>query len=104
MHEEQDKSREAVRRTFGAQAGFAARFGLDRCVRFGRSLSRDEKGVSSIEYALLCAFIALGLVGALGDFGRAVGSGWTRVEGAITEVLNMQSGPEAGDPEQQRPD
>ena len=43
-------------------------------------LTRDRRGATAIEYALIAALIAIGLIGALGVFGGNMRSNFTTVE------------------------
>lgn len=57
-------------------------------MRFGSRLARDERGVSAIEYALLAAMIALGIVTSLDRLGESSAKGF----GEVGEALGDDSG------------
>jgi len=51
-----------------------------------RRLSDESWGVTSIEYALIAALIAMAIIGVLPRFGSAVGNLYTYVAEAFTNV------------------
>ncbi|NCP19993.1 MAG: Flp family type IVb pilin [Erythrobacter sp.] len=62
-----------------------------------RQLLRDEAGVSAIEYAILAALIAVGLVGALSALGTQTGNTYTKVGDSmgVAEAEEAEPAPEA---------
>lgn len=48
----------------------------------------DEEGVTSIEYALIAALVAMAIVAAVTSLGTAVKKNYTNVETAVTEANN----------------
>lgn len=44
-----------------------------------RRLSRDEQGATAIEYGLIVALIALGMIGGLSALGGGAGGMWTGI-------------------------
>lgn len=44
-----------------------------------RRLRRDERGATAIEYGLIVALIALGMIGGLSALGGGAGGLWTRI-------------------------
>lgn len=50
-----------------------------------RKLLRDQRGVSAIEYCLLAAFIALGIVTSVGELGRNVTNGIDTAESTLSD-------------------
>ncbi|MEO7865672.1 MAG: Flp family type IVb pilin [Sphingomicrobium sp.] len=44
-----------------------------------RTLKRDERGATAIEYGLIAALIVVAIVGALAGLGGGVGGLWTKV-------------------------
>ncbi len=57
--------------------------------RFMSAFWKDKSGISSVEYALLLAFVAAGIVGAAGLLGDAV-------EGALEDATNCIDGSGGG--------
>lgn len=52
--------------------------------RFVNAFWKDESGISSVEYALLLAFVAAGIVGAAAGLGTAVQGEMTQATTCIT--------------------
>ena len=50
-----------------------------------RSLAKDTRGVAAIEYALLCALIALAAIGGIKGLGSSVGIYWDDIEQAVAD-------------------
>mgnify|MGYP003578720657 CR=1 FL=1 len=51
-----------------------------------RSLAKDDRGVAAIEYALLCALIAVAAVGGIKGLGGSVGAYWDAIEQAVADA------------------
>lgn len=52
-------------------------------MRFGSRLASDQRGVSAMEYALIVAMIALGIVGSLDRMGSSSAKGFNEVAEAF---------------------
>ena len=74
--------------TFGANPSGRSRFGRDNSPHFGpASLSANERGVAIIEYALLCAIIALAILVSLGQLGGSVGENFNSVDNEVGNAI-----------------
>lgn len=51
-------------------------------------LLRDDRGVTSIEYAFICALIFLAVIASIGSTGANLGGRWTNMAGEA--AANMQ--------------
>ena len=49
-----------------------------------RSLSKDKRGATSIEYGLICALITIGLVSAINSWGNSAEANFEKAERAFT--------------------
>lgn len=49
-------------------------------------VSRDEKGATATEYALIVAGIALVIIVAVGIFGTQLNSVWSRIGGSLSNL------------------
>ncbi len=57
---------------------------MRRIRKFLKKLWTDESAISSVEYALLLAFVAAGIVLAAGELGNAVGGEMNEVSDCIS--------------------
>jgi Flp pilus assembly pilin Flp len=74
--------------TFGASRSGRSRFGRDNSPHFGSaSLCANERGVAIIEYALLCAIIALAVLVSLGQLGVGVGENFNSVDNEVGDAI-----------------
>ena len=74
--------------TFGAHQAARTRFGRDRSPHFGLApLSTNERGVAPVEYALLCALIALAILVSLGRLGGGVGENFNSVDNQMEDAI-----------------
>ena len=67
------------------------RFGRHSSPRFGSALHGDECGVAVVEYALLCAFIALTIVVALAGLGGGVGRNFNSVDNQVGNAITFNT-------------
>ena len=51
-----------------------------------KTLGRDERGATAVEYGLILALIFLAMIGAVQSFGNQTISMWNNVEAAIVAV------------------
>ena len=77
------------RAAFGAKSPCRTRFGRDSSPHFGSALGCDERGVAVIEYALLCAFIALAVVVSLAGLGGGVNQTWSNVDHQVNDATTF---------------
>lgn len=54
----------------------------------GRKLRSDKRGATAIEYGLICALIAVAIVGALRSLGGGAGGMWSELDNRVTEASN----------------
>ncbi len=52
---------------------------MNKFLKFGKSLWRDESGATAIEYGLLAALIAVVIIGAVGTLGRTMNTTFGKV-------------------------
>ncbi len=52
----------------------------------GRKLRSDKRGATVIEYGLICALIAVAIMGALRSLGGGSGGMWTALDQKVTEA------------------
>ena len=69
-------------RVFGTSDPERAHFGRNGTPWFG-GLAEDRRGVAMIEYALICAFIALAIVAGVTQLGGGVSDGWDNVDNEV---------------------
>ena len=55
-------------------------------VKFLKTLGRDERGATAVEYGLILALIFLAMIGAVQSFGTETISMWNNIEAAIVAV------------------
>lgn len=60
---------------------------FDDVCRAIRTLTRDEDGVTAIEYALLAALIVLIAAGSIAALGGGVGGMWTEISAQVSAAL-----------------
>jgi pilus assembly protein Flp/PilA len=56
-------------------------------VRFIRRLSREQRGVAAVEYALLAAIIAIGISTAASNLGKNISSTFTTIGTKLTTAI-----------------
>ena len=54
----------------------------------GRKLRSDKRGATAIEYGLICALIAIAIMGALRSLGGGAGGMWTQLDEKVEESMN----------------
>jgi len=54
----------------------------------GRKLRSDKRGATVIEYGLICALIAVAIMGALRTLGGGSNGMWTILDNKFEEALN----------------
>jgi pilus assembly protein Flp/PilA len=54
----------------------------------GRKLRSDKRGATVIEYGLICALIAIAIMGALRSLGGGAGGMWSKLDQKVTEASN----------------
>ena len=47
---------------------------------------RDNRGVTAIEYALICSLVIIAMIGGLSMLGGGAGGMWTRVHDAVVNI------------------
>ena len=52
-----------------------------------REFLLDESGATAIEYGLIAALIAVGIIAGLNSFGNVQDGAWTSVSDAVTDTL-----------------
>ena len=57
-------------------------------VKFFKSLAGDRSGISSVEYALLLAFVAAGIIFAAGELSNAVSGEMTQTASCISDSVD----------------
>ena len=74
---------------FGTTDSGRAHFGRVGAPYFGRlaDLAKDQRGVAMIEYALICALIALALVAGVTQLGGGVSNGWGNVDNEVGTAM-----------------
>jgi pilus assembly protein Flp/PilA len=55
--------------------------------KFFKAIVRDEEGVTAIEYGLIAALIAVGIIAAATTVGTQLAAVFTAVAGALTTAL-----------------
>ncbi|EEA03601.1 Flp/Fap pilin component [Burkholderia sp. H160] len=60
-------------------------------LQFIKSLSRDERGVSALEYAVLAGIVVIAVVAAGSIFGSTTGGLPALFQNMITKVTNAQN-------------
>ena len=78
-------------KAFGTNSVIRTRFGRDSSHKFGSALRGDERGVAVIEYALLCAFIALAVVVSLAGLGGGVGQNFNSVDNQVGDAIVIET-------------
>lgn len=68
-------------------------FGHDSTPRFGgwAAIAKDQSGIAMIEYALICALIALGVLTGVTELGSGVSARWNGVDDQIGEAIGSPS-------------
>ena len=76
--------------TFGPGEAGREHFGRDNSPHFGGlgRLASDERGVATIEYALLCALLVIALFSGLGELGGRVSATWSDVHDEVADALD----------------
>ena len=78
--------------TFGAPQTGRTRFGRDSSPHFGlASLTSNERGVAVVEYALLCAAIALAILASFGRLGGGVGENFNSVDNQVDNSITFDT-------------
>ena len=54
----------------------------------GRKLRSDKRGATAIEYGLICALIAIAIMGALRSLGGGSGGMWSELDNRVEESMN----------------
>lgn len=68
------------------------RFGSASSPHFGelKSLAADNRGVAMIEYAILCAVVALTILAALMQLGGGVGANFNEVDQQVGDSIHFE--------------
>ncbi len=53
-----------------------------------KKFAADETGATAIEYGLIAALIAIGMIGGLRTLGGGAGGSWTKTSADVTSALS----------------
>lgn len=78
---------------FGSGNSDRGHFGRDFSPHFGglSSLGNDDRGVAMIEYAMLCAAVALTILAAILFLGGGVSRNWNNVDNAVNSSIEFET-------------
>jgi len=58
---------------------------VTKFIEFGKRLFKDEEGATAIEYGLLAALIAVGIIAIVGSLGQNIAGAFDEVDDQITD-------------------
>ncbi len=58
---------------------------MTKFIEFGKRLFKDEEGATAIEYGLLAALIAVGIIAIVGSLGQNIAGAFDEVDDQITD-------------------
>jgi Flp pilus assembly pilin Flp len=80
---------ESEAQAFGRSDTARARFGRNGTPYFGglADLAKNQRGVAMIEYAIICAVIALAVVAGVTQLGGGVADSWGNVDNSVGNAV-----------------